>query len=164
MRRFHPLTYAALSCVLVFVLGCGSGEKSPTITTTPPSGGDGGGVTIGPTSIPRPTVVIKPWTRPGTGDPIVLGITISDKGTHAFLAGSSPAESRIEAEGFNVDGMSTGSQRIAINPALWTDGPRDVDISAAASLITKSRTMTFKIVINAQLGTDPVFVVTDTEP
>jgi hypothetical protein len=161
MRRFDPLWCAALTCVLVFALGCGGTGKPVTVA---PGGEDGGGVTVGPTSIPRPTVVIKPWTRPGTGDPIVLGITISDKGTHAFLAGVSPSESRIEIEGFNAEGLSQGTQRIAFDPALWTNGGRDVDISPAAALITKSTKMSFRIFINAQLGSDPVFVVTDMEP
>src|SRR5688572_24778977 len=92
--------------LLLFAASCGSGE--PRLVSS-----GGGGATIGP-AIPMPVVQITPWTPPAPNDPIVLGVTLSNKGSHAFLKGAPP--SRVEVSGFDGTGALIGTKAVEIDP------------------------------------------------
>jgi hypothetical protein len=141
--------------VLLLALGCG-GDK----TTISPAPGGGG---IGPAPPPKPVVQINPWTPPPAGDPVVLGVTLQDTGTHTYFQGVAPNQSHLLIEGTGSGGLAVGSMTIDFNPAGWTT-TGSIDLATAATLIRKAEKLKFTVFINVQPASGPSFVITDTEP
>jgi hypothetical protein len=125
------------------------------------SSGGSGDIT---TTNPRPVVQITPWTPPPPNDPIVLGVTISNKGGHAFSMGSAPNESKVVVTALDSGGIALGTKTVPFDPSAWGDGSHSVDLKDTAELIRKGATVSFEITIHCQLGTDPPFTISDKEP
>jgi hypothetical protein len=149
MRHLPLILCLAGLFLLVVVASCNSGK-------------DSGGEHI---PNPMPVVQINPWPPPGLSptDPVLL-ITISGTGSYVYKAGTAPSHSRVVVNSLDAAGAVVEYKTIAIDTSILSDGEHKIPIKDAADLIAKAKSLRFELSLNCQKGSDPMIVISDTEP